>query len=101
MLTVTDAVEAKAAAGATAGSEVTLAPYGLIRRQGTPHVAGFYILHEGPLGVMGEQGLQEFTYASLDKETVRSATERGKEFTQRRRRLGRHHRQVLGFCRHS
>ena len=30
---------------------------------------------------MGEQGLQEFTYASLDKETVRSATERGKEFT--------------------
>ncbi|MCP8940988.1 membrane protein insertase YidC [Alsobacter sp. SYSU M60028] len=75
MLTVTDSVEAQA------GAQVSLAPYGLIRRIGTPHVAGYYILHEGLLGVLGDQGLQEFTYAALDKETARSATEKGKEFT--------------------
>lgn len=34
-----------------AGAEpVTLHPYSLILRTGTPETAGFYILHEGPLG---------------------------------------------------
>ncbi len=33
------------------GSAVTLAPYGLIARRGTPETSGFLILHEGPLGV--------------------------------------------------
>ena len=31
---------------------VTLAPFGMIRRTGTPDVLGFFILHEGPLGVV-------------------------------------------------
>ncbi len=30
---------------------VTLQPYGLVNRRGTPETLGFYILHEGPLGV--------------------------------------------------
>ncbi len=34
------------------GSEpVRLLPYSLISRTGTPHTSGYYILHEGPLGV--------------------------------------------------
>jgi YidC/Oxa1 family membrane protein insertase len=50
---------------------VTLYPYGLIRRHGTPETLGYYILHEGLIGVMGDQGLQEFTYSKIeDKKNV-------------------------------
>ena len=38
---------------------ISLFPYALISRHGTPKVEGYYILHEGLIGVMGEQGLQE------------------------------------------
>lgn len=31
---------------------ITLAPYGMIRRVGTPKTLGFFILYEGPLGVL-------------------------------------------------
>ena len=34
-------------------SPVTLFPYGLVSRSGTPETSGFFILHEGPLGVLG------------------------------------------------
>ena len=74
MLTVTDSVEAQA------GTEATLSPFGFIRRVGTPHTSGYYILHEGLLGVVGDQGLQELTYAAMEKEPQRSATEKGREF---------------------
>jgi YidC/Oxa1 family membrane protein insertase len=47
------------------GSPVTLYPYGLVSRHGTPQVLGYYILHEGPIGVMGDQGLQEQTYKNI------------------------------------
>ena len=40
------------------GSPVTLFPYALISRHGTPEVLGYYILHEGLIGVMGDQGEQ-------------------------------------------
>ena len=43
---------------------VTLYPYGLVSRSGTPETSGFFILHEGPLGVLGE-GLQEHDYDDL------------------------------------
>ncbi len=33
------------------GEPVSLAPYGLVNRRGTPDVLGYYILHEGPIGV--------------------------------------------------
>ncbi len=50
---------------------------------------GFYILHEGLIGVLGEQGLQEVSYKTADekKEIV---------FNKVHERLARHHRQVLG-----
>ena len=36
------------------GSQVTLFPYGLVNRYGTPETLGFYILHEGLIGVFDE-----------------------------------------------
>jgi YidC/Oxa1 family membrane protein insertase len=37
---------------------VTLYPFALISRHGTPHVEGYYILHEGLIGYLGDQGLK-------------------------------------------
>ncbi|EJW09703.1 Inner membrane protein translocase component YidC, long form [Rhodovulum sp. PH10] len=49
------------------GAPVTLYPYALISRHGTPHTLGYYILHEGLVGVLGDQGLQELTYKTMDE----------------------------------
>ena len=62
LFTVADEVENKSKAA------VTLYPYYLISRHGTPKTQGFYILHEGPIGVLGDAGLQELSYADLLKE---------------------------------
>lgn len=62
MFAVKDEVENKAA------SAVTLYPYALVSRHGLPKVEGFYILHEGLIGVLGDAGLQEVTYSKMDKE---------------------------------
>jgi YidC/Oxa1 family membrane protein insertase len=48
----------------SSGADVSLSPYGLISRTGMPHVLGFYILHEGLLGVLGNK-LQEIHYKDL------------------------------------
>jgi YidC/Oxa1 family membrane protein insertase len=45
---------------------VTLYPFALISRHGTPQVAGYYILHEGLVGYLGDQGLQEYAYKKID-----------------------------------
>ncbi|KJC57400.1 insertase [Bradyrhizobium sp. LTSPM299] len=45
---------------------VTLYPFALISRHGTPQVSGYYILHEGLTGYLGEQGLQEYAYKKID-----------------------------------
>ncbi|BAE53160.1 membrane protein insertase YidC [Paramagnetospirillum magneticum] len=45
----------------------SLHPYALLARTGTPHVAGMYILHEGPLGVF-DGTLKEMKYDDLKKE---------------------------------
>jgi YidC/Oxa1 family membrane protein insertase len=62
MFTVKNAVENRGSAA------VTLHPYGLVSRHGKPTTLGYYVLHEGMIGVLGDQGLQEYTYANLDKE---------------------------------
>jgi YidC/Oxa1 family membrane protein insertase len=46
---------------------VTLSPYGSISRVGTPQTAGYYILHEGLIGYLGEEGLQEIKYNHLQE----------------------------------
>ncbi|MBV8835746.1 MAG: membrane protein insertase YidC, partial [Alphaproteobacteria bacterium] len=48
------------------GSPVTLAPWALISRHGTPPTSGYYILHEGLIGVLGEKGEQTETYKKID-----------------------------------
>jgi len=45
-------------------SAVQLSPYGLVSRTGTPKVLGFYILHEGLLGVFNNT-LEEIDYSDL------------------------------------
>src|SRR5947208_2535777 len=47
---------------------VTLYPFALISRHGTPQTLGYYILHEGLIGVFGDKGLQEETYANMEKQ---------------------------------
>ena len=52
--------------------DISLFPYSLVARHGTPETSGIYILHEGMVGVMGEEeGLQEIDYDDIldDKET--------------------------------
>ena len=62
LFTVTDEVENKSA------GDVTLYPYALISRHGMPKTEGFYILHEGLIGVLGDKGLQELGYSEVLKE---------------------------------
>jgi YidC/Oxa1 family membrane protein insertase len=72
MFTVAQSVENQT------GKTVTLHPYGLISRTGTPETSGYYILHEGLIGVMGEaDGLVEIDYDDIleDREEKYTATE--------------------------
>ena len=46
---------------------VVLAHYALISRHNPPPSPGYYLLHEGAIGVLGDQGLQEVTYKALDE----------------------------------
>lgn len=57
---------------------IALAPYGRVQRVGTPALSGFYILHEGPIGVM-DGVLKEYKYADLKDEgqTANAATTGG------------------------
>ena len=58
MFTVTDKVENKS------GAAVTLFPYGLLSRWGTPTLQNIAVLHEGPLGVI-DGTLKEVKYKKL------------------------------------
>jgi len=49
---------------------VVLYPYALISRHGTPQTLGYYILHEGLIGVLGDSGLQEYTYKNIAEKKV-------------------------------
>ena len=84
MFKVVDEVENKTTA------DVALLPYARVYRYGHPKSQAFYILHEGLIGVAGDQGLQELTYADAIK------ARRAENVRERHRRLARHHRQVLG-----
>lgn len=47
--------------------DVELFPYGLVSRHGIPKTENFYILHEGMIGIFGEEGLQEIDYDDLEE----------------------------------
>lgn len=53
------------------GAPLTLSPYGLIRRFGQPKTAGFFILHEGPIGYLGHKLIEE-KYSDLEKNPIKS-----------------------------
>jgi len=61
MFTVVQTVENKS------GVVAAMNPYGLVSRRGTPETTGFYILHEGLLGV-SDQTLSEIDYDDLKDE---------------------------------
>jgi YidC/Oxa1 family membrane protein insertase len=63
LFTVRDDVANKGTTG------VTLYPYALISRHGTPPTLGYYILFEGLIGVLGDK-LQEVKYADVEKSKV-------------------------------
>jgi YidC/Oxa1 family membrane protein insertase len=60
MFRVTDEVINKGSASAT------LYPYARISRYGTPPTLGYSVLHEGLIGVLGNDGLQEVTYKTIE-----------------------------------
>jgi YidC/Oxa1 family membrane protein insertase len=62
MFTVTQSVENKSA------EPVTLYPYELVSRHGKPVVAGYAVLHEGFVGVVGDSGVKETSYDGIEKE---------------------------------
>jgi YidC/Oxa1 family membrane protein insertase len=76
LFTINDEVEN---AGTT---PVTLYPYALVSREGT-ETLGLYVLHEGPIGVFGDEGLQEATYSKIEskKAISYSATDAWLGFT--------------------
>lgn len=49
----------------TTTSDVSLLPYARIYRYGTPKIEGFYLVHEGMIGWLGDAGLTELTYSSV------------------------------------
>ncbi|MFG3596342.1 membrane protein insertase YidC [Bradyrhizobium sp. RDI18] len=59
---------------------VTLYPFALISRHGTPEVSGYYILHEGLIGYLGDKGLQEHGYKGVAEAPVLGNGARGFEF---------------------
>ena len=76
LFTLRDEVENKGA------NAVSLYPYSLVSRWGKPHTQGYYVLHEGMIGVLGADGLQEYTYDHLAKEpALGSASTKGKTWT--------------------
>ncbi|WP_105381308.1 membrane protein insertase YidC [Neorhizobium alkalisoli] len=63
MLTVNDKIDN------TSGVPVTLAPYGRVLRYNKPATPSVWVIHEGFIGVMGENGsLSEHTYANIEEE---------------------------------
>jgi YidC/Oxa1 family membrane protein insertase len=47
---------------------ISISPYGRVKRLYKPQTSGIYILHEGMIGFLGEQGLQEVDYSDVEDE---------------------------------
>ncbi len=61
MFTLSDEVQNKTS------NPLTLHEYGLVSRHGLPKIEGYYISHEGPVGVLGDGKLFELAYKDLEK----------------------------------
>jgi len=71
MFTITDSV------ANTGADPASLRPYALILRRGKPEVAGYAVLHEGFVGVIGDGSVQEVTYPGIDKATGKVSAFKG------------------------
>jgi YidC/Oxa1 family membrane protein insertase len=71
MFTIVDSVANSGSAPAT------VQPYALVLRHGRPTVAGYSVLHEGFVGVIGDGGVQQVTYANIEKATGKVNTFKG------------------------
>ena len=60
MFTVSDTVQN------TGATEISLSNYGRVTRFDKPTTASIYVLHEGLIGVTGEEGLQEHKYSAME-----------------------------------
>ena len=60
----------------SSASSISLNPYGLVSRWGTPKTSGLYILHEGLLGVF-DKSLNEVKYADLQSDGEQTFTSTG------------------------
>lgn len=70
LFTVFDEVENNTSAA------ISLFPYGLVARTDTPEIQGFFILHEGPLGVFDET-LKEVDYDELQDTPLETISSTG------------------------
>ena len=59
------------------GGDVALYPYSRIARFGTPDVTNFFVLHEGAIGVLGDENLIEKKYKDLAEEGQIDAASNG------------------------
>ena len=50
------------------GAPVALSNYGRVTRFDKPKTASIYVLHEGLIGVTGEEGLQEVDYSTIEED---------------------------------
>jgi YidC/Oxa1 family membrane protein insertase len=71
LFTVKDSVENKG------GAPVVLHPYALVHRIGKPKTDGFYVLHEGLIGIIGDSKIQEIYYDAMAKEKDNARTMKG------------------------
>ncbi len=71
MFDVKDSVENKGA------EAVSLYPYALIARRNIPVLAGYGALHEGLVGLVGDSGIQELTYAAIEKKVAGKEVKEG------------------------
>jgi len=70
MFTITDEVENSGA------NAVTIYGYGIASRHGLPQVQGYYILHEGPIGVLDGK-LNDPAYKDVEKPMERVSSQGG------------------------
>ncbi len=50
------------------GQAVAIKPYGRLARYGKPETEGIYVLHEGLIGSVGDQGLDEIDYGDIEED---------------------------------
>ena len=71
MFTITDSV------ANSGGAPAAVQPFALVLRHGKPNVAGYSVLHEGFVGVIGDGGVQEVTYAGVEKDPGKAVSFKG------------------------